>query len=321
MLSAWTDNTDCDDGEALAYPTNPEVCDGIDNDCAGGVDDGVQNTYYADVDGDLYGNSSVTAMGCSPPVGFVVDNTDCDDGNAVMFPSNPEVCDGLDNNCVAGVDEGVLITFYVDLDTDGFGNATLTTLACLAPAGYVADNTDCDDTEARAFPGNAEVCDGIDNNCVGGADEVEDHYFDADGDGFGNATAVSLTSCAAPVGYVRVSGDCADDDPGVHPGVALDGCDGLDSDCDVAVDEDCALPSVPGTLLGLAPLVVHVDGGTQLRATLLSYERAATTVVVDGLRARNLSWSTTSDGSDELVFVSPALGAPGYKARAVSDKR
>jgi hypothetical protein len=67
------------------------------------------------------------------------------------------VCDGLDNNCDGQVDEGVTVTYYRDADGDGYGNAVDTTQACSPPAGYVADNTDCDDTEQEVYPGGPPV--------------------------------------------------------------------------------------------------------------------------------------------------------------------
>jgi hypothetical protein len=56
-------------------------------------------------------------------------------------------------------------TFYRDVDGDGFGGSITTTMGCSAPPGYVASSTDCADADANNFPGNAEVCDGWDNDC------------------------------------------------------------------------------------------------------------------------------------------------------------
>ena len=56
-------------------------------------------TWYRDADGDSHGNPSVTTVSCTQPGGYVANNDDCNDGSAAQFPGNPEICDGLDNNC------------------------------------------------------------------------------------------------------------------------------------------------------------------------------------------------------------------------------
>lgn len=62
------------------------------------------------------------------------------------------------------------------------------------------------------------------------------HFPDADGDGYGTFSGV-VTGCRPGPGYAHVGGDCDDLDPNVRPGIE-DVCDGLDNDCDQAIDED-----------------------------------------------------------------------------------
>lgn len=62
-------------------------------------------------------------------------------------------------------------TFYVDNDMDGYGDPNGVIYACSQPSGHVTDNTDCDDNDVSNYPGNTEVCDGVDNNCDGIIDE------------------------------------------------------------------------------------------------------------------------------------------------------
>ncbi len=163
---------DCDDTIAARNPAAPEVCDGLDNDCDTMVDEGVQRTYYADGDRDGFGAMATTVQGCTAPTGYVDNALDCDDTTSRRSPAFPEVCDGLDNDCDAMVDEGALRTFYSDTDGDFFGDASgATRTGCVAPVGFVENNQDCDDANWSNRPGGYERCDGVDNDCDGMTDE------------------------------------------------------------------------------------------------------------------------------------------------------
>ncbi len=171
----YTGATDCDDGDAAVHPGATETCDGVDEDCDGTVDDVTTgNTYYADSDGDTYGDAASTILGCSVPAGYTTDATDCDDADATSFPGGTEVCDAADNNCDGSVDEGLTsgsFTYYADTDADGYGDPANTTLSCTAPGGYTNDATDCDDLDPFYFPGATESDDLGDDDCDGWVDE------------------------------------------------------------------------------------------------------------------------------------------------------
>jgi hypothetical protein len=237
---AVLDDTDCDDTDAEVHPDAPERCDGVDQDCDGEVDEDVVGVWYADADGDGFGDAGAALDECDPPEGYVADGTDCDDAQAAAFPGNPEVCDGLDNNCDGTVDEGVTTTFYVDVDGDGYGDGAQTAEDCETPSGYAAVAGDCDDADFETFPGAPERCDGADDDCDGTVDEDDavdagTWYADADGDGYGDAATTSV-ACEAPSGTVGDDTDCDDTDAAVNP-TATEVCNGIDDDCDAAVDD------------------------------------------------------------------------------------
>jgi len=171
----WTEaEGDCDDQDSSVHPGASEVCDGIDNDCDGVEDDGIGPIWYFDADGDGYGDAEEWIQSCMPPEGYVFDSTDCDDDDDQVHPEAQEFCDEKDNDCDGEVDEDDaldVLTWYQDLDGDGFGDSTVSDLDCYQPNGFAGNDGDCDDANPDAFPGNPELCDGFDNNCDGTIDE------------------------------------------------------------------------------------------------------------------------------------------------------
>jgi hypothetical protein len=163
---------------------------------------------------------------------------DCNDADPAVFPGASELCNHIDDNCDGDIDEGVLLTFYTDTDTDGFGNPALSVQACTAPSGTADNEGDCDDTNPAVSPDATETCNDVDDDCDGDIDEDADQtlFADTDGDGWGDAT-VSATGCPGS-GWVTVDGDCDDTDAQVSPSQPVDFCDGLDTDCDGDIDED-----------------------------------------------------------------------------------
>ncbi|MEZ4235009.1 MAG: MopE-related protein [Myxococcota bacterium] len=259
-----TEPTDCNDDDPAISPAATEICDPdlVDEDCDTLADDAdpsadpeTMSPWYVDADLDGYGvDGPLNRTACHAPPGYATTADDCDDAASGVNPGALEVCDGLvDEDCDGLVDDDDTpsdpSTWHADADGDGFGNAAVSLAACAAPAGYVADDTDCNDGDGTAFPGADETCDGVDDDC----DTVVDNdpidpatfYRDLDGDGYGTPVA-TVVGCVAPAGYAPTDDDCDDTRADVSPGAA-EVCDAAqtDEDCDTLADD--LDPDVTGT--------------------------------------------------------------------------
>jgi len=211
----YDEDEDCDDFNNTVYPGAVEVpYNGVDDDCD-------ESTLDDDLDQDGYGEAE-----------------DCDDANADISPEAVEACNGIDDDCDGEIDDAVGDLWYVDADEDGYGDPETGEQSCDGDEDTVADGTDCDDTDASAFPGGTEVCDEADDDCDGTVDEgvTTTFYVDADGDGSGSKD-LTVEACDVPTGYDDDDEDCDDTDAAVSPN-ATEICDDVDNDCDGDIDGD-----------------------------------------------------------------------------------
>ncbi|MBK6579208.1 MAG: hypothetical protein IPG17_24065 [Sandaracinaceae bacterium] len=229
---------DCNDATGMIKPGQAETCNVVDDDCDGSVDENLSlEPYWPDVDMDLAGDESATPVqACARPEGWASSAGDCDDLERDVRPFGTELCDGLDNDCDTTIDEqSTSYTFYRDLDDDGVGNSAepTTSTTCDPPLGYSAVPGDCDDTNPSIYPGAAELCDRVDNNCSmvatpGGVSTDED--VDDDGHAPIGATCSSAEAGTFP------ADDCNEANATIHGGAA-EFCSAIDEDCDGQTDE------------------------------------------------------------------------------------
>ncbi len=218
-----SNDDDCDDTERWVFPGAPEACNGVDDNCDGEIDNGfAMPSWYADEDGDGYGDPDSSIEACEQPDGMVTDRDDCDDTDVQVHPDADEWCDGVDNDCDGLEDEADARDaqrWYQDQDGDGFGDALISTMACTQPSGFVSDDSDCDDTDPATWPGAEDSWyDGVDSDCDGAND------YDQDGDGSRHED--------------HGGEDCDDTDATIGPYMTDTWYDGVDSDCDGWSDYD-----------------------------------------------------------------------------------
>lgn len=249
----------------------------------------------------------VTPTATSAPIDADSDGVslpdDCDDTNADIKPGAAETCNGKDDNCNGTIDDNAKDTkvFFADTDDDGFGDAENTQDACSAPAGFVDNSGDCDDSRASVSPDGTEVCgDGLDNNCDGGAP------------GCGLAGNITLSDAS-----VTLTGVTGGDSTGETVSSAGDfNCDG---ELDLLLGAPSANPlDSNGTLLNDAGGAYIVFG--PLSSKSLSQADVVILGEEDGARAGQAISGlkdVNNDGCDDVAIGAPFSDRGGDRSGAV----
>ncbi|MFO0747886.1 MAG: MopE-related protein [Myxococcota bacterium] len=212
---------DCDDATGTTHPGGVETCNDADDDCNESVDD-------LTIDSGLACDGAGDSDKCTDGL------TQCQEGGVIVCvdggPDKLETCNGLDDDCDGQTDEGC------DDDQDGYCDASM---GCSGIAGgnnqkRVAVDPcpngcgDCDDSVKTTHPGATEVCNGADDDCSGGTDNVTPRESSC---GIGACHATGLITCAQ--GGVEVD-SCKPGTPAANDAT----CNGIDDDCSGATDED-----------------------------------------------------------------------------------
>lgn len=293
IASTCEEGNDCDDINNTIFPSAEEVCDEVDNNCDGVIDEGVceeeeeeeeeenppvLKTYFKDEDGDGFGDLNESAEAESKPAGYVENSDDCNDEDSSINPSATEIaCNEIDEDC-SGADECTVIpslkTFYFDYDEDGFGDPNVMRDAYEQPEGYVENNTDCNDEEFSINPEATELCNAIDDNCDGQIDEA---WLDTDLDG--EADCVDTDDDGDGILEDAISGDypctggetenCDDNCPGIaNPEQKDFDSDGVGIHCETSIVFDlCTHTEVSALNSAIENINDEVEGGATIKVS------------------------------------------------------
>jgi hypothetical protein len=308
---------DCDDSDATISPGAAELCNGLDDDCDGEVDEDSASdatTWYADTDGDGYGDADSATVSCEQPVDTVANADDCDDSDEDLNPDT---------------------VWYIDYDGDGHGDDAFILAQCSQPSGYVDTLSDCDDTDPAIHPDAIEVCNGLDDDCDGDIDDddadldtttVTTWYEDVDGDGFGDAD--SATDACDAAGHVDNADDCDDTDADVNPDADEDWFDTVDSDCDGAEDPDACEDAPAESTVTIDTTCTYASSSSAFNPviewempTFVDYahhDHIVMTPVVGQLTDDNGDGDIDDDDTPDIVVVSNPRTGNGGTLRAIS---
>jgi hypothetical protein len=203
-----------------------EVCNGIDDNCNGTVDENLSRSYYTGPSGTA--GVGLCHNGTEVCVSGIWSRNPATPGVVVEVRPAPEICDGSDNDCDGQTDEDLTRTYYSGPGgTRNVGECRDGVETCVGGNWTI--------TTPQVLPAAGEACNGLDDNCNGQIDEgLTRSYYN------GPSGTVGVGICAAGV-ETCVVGNWTVTTPAVVP--RPEDCNGLDDDCDGTADD--GLQGVP----------------------------------------------------------------------------
>jgi hypothetical protein len=203
---------DCNDNDNATFPGAQEICDNLDNDCDGVIDDITRPTTCGV--GECTGNTGIETCTAGAWGGDTCDP---------LAGATAETCDNLDNDCDGAIDED--LTQHTTCGVGECGSTGVETCTAGTWGG---------DTCTSGTP-SAEICDNLDNDCDGVVDDITRPTTCGVGKCTGNT---GIETCTAGAWGGNTCDPLA--------GATAETCDNLDNDCDGAIDEDLTQPTTCG---------------------------------------------------------------------------